>query len=136
VLITTCWITSLVYAARYPRSGYGNDRAGDGSCLVLGRYFPDGMEDALLSDFLDRECLAALNQYQPALSASWLFQKCMSVAPGARPPPDFINNLMGINFGVMESLGDDVMRPFLQDVVQFGSLVRGRVLPSDDRLSA
>ena len=82
----------------------------------------DGMEDALLSDALDRECLATLNQYQPALSASWLFQKCMSVRPGARPPRDFINRLMGINFGVMESLGDDVSRPFLQDVVKFDSL--------------
>ena len=41
---------------------------------------------------------------------------------GARPPRDFINKLMGINFGVMESLGDGVMRPFLQDVVKFGSL--------------
>jgi hypothetical protein len=31
---------------------------------------------------------------------------------------------MSINFGVMESLGDNVMRPFLQDVVKFGSLGR------------
>lgn len=45
-----------------------------------------------------------------------------SYALGARPPRDFINKLMSINFGVMESLGDDVMRPFLQDVVKFGSL--------------
>ena len=29
---------------------------------------------------------------------------------------------MRINFGVMSSLGDEVMRPFLQDVVKFGSL--------------
>ena len=80
------------------------------------------MEDALLSDVLDRECLATLNAYQPALSASWLFQKCMSVAPGTRPPKTFINQLMATNFGVMESLGDEVSRPFLQDVVMFGGL--------------
>jgi hypothetical protein len=80
------------------------------------------MEDALLSDLLDRECLAAMNQYQPALSASWLFQKCMSVSPGTSPPDGFINRLMRVNFGVMSSLGDEVMRPFLQDVVKFGSL--------------
>ena len=59
------------------------------------------MEDALKNDFLDQESLAQLNAYQPSLSASWLFQKCMSVPPGARPPRDFINRLMGINFGVM-----------------------------------
>ena len=55
-----------------------------GGLAALLRHIPrltDGMEDALLNDFLDRECLASLNQYQPALSASWLFQKCMSVSP-------------------------------------------------------
>ena len=87
----------------------------------LGR-LTDAMEDALLTDALDRECLASVNQYQPALSASWLFQRCMSVAPGAKPPKNFINRLMGINFGVMESLGEEVSRPFLQDVVTFGGL--------------
>ena len=91
----------------------------------------NGMEDALLSDCLDKECLAKLNPYQPALSASWLFQKCMSVAPGATPPKNFINELMATNFGVMEGLGDTVSRPFLQDVVQFkglGSTLLGMAL--------
>ena len=82
----------------------------------------NAMEDALLSDTLDRECLSTLNAYQPALSASWLFQKCMSVAPGTKPPRTFINRLMSTNFGVMEDLGDEVSRPFLQDVVTFGGL--------------
>ena len=30
--------------------------------------------------------------------------------------------MMSTNFGVMESLGDEVSRPFLQDVVTFGGL--------------
>ena len=47
---------------------------------------PTPWRTALLSDLLDRECLAAMNQYQPALSASWLFQKCMSVSPGTSAP--------------------------------------------------
>lgn len=119
--------------ARWDRITQIGDASGMQSPLSFGglgallRHLPrlvNGIEDALLSDMLDRECLAALNAYQPALSASWLFQKCMSVAPGSRPPRDFINRLMSINFGVMESLGDDVMRPFLQDVVKFGSLGR------------
>jgi hypothetical protein len=46
----------------------------------------------------------------------------MSVAPGTKPPKTFINELMSTNFGVMEDLGDEVSRPFLQDVVTFGGL--------------
>ena len=117
--------------ARWDRITQIGDASGMQSPLSFGglaallRHLPrltDAMEDALLSDLLDRGCLAAMNQYQPALSASWLFQKCMSVSPGTSPPDGFINKLMRINFGVMSSLGDEVMRPFLQDVVKFGSL--------------
>jgi hypothetical protein len=43
----------------------------------------------------------------------------MSVQPDINPSPDFINNLLSINFQCME-LGDPVIRPFLQDVIQFG----------------
>ena len=119
------------FPARWDRVTQIGDASGMQSPLSFGglaallRHIPrltDAMEDALLSDLLDRECLAAMNQYQPALSASWLFQKCMSVSPGTSPPDGFINRLMRVNFGVMSSLGDEVMRPFLQDVVKFGSL--------------
>ncbi|KAK1313873.1 hypothetical protein QJS10_CPA06g01003 [Acorus calamus] len=36
----------------------------------------------------------------------------------------FINELLYINFQCMQSLGDTVLRPFLQDVIQFGPLIR------------
>jgi len=87
------------------------------------------VEEALDADALDRDALRAVNDYQPALSASWLFQRCMMVPYDSKPRRrDFINELMTINFGVMESLGDDVLRPFLQDVVTFKGL--GRTLVS------
>jgi len=80
------------------------------------------VEEALDSDCLDRNALRAVNEYQPALSAAWLFQRCMMVPHDAKPKRDFINKLMTINFGVMENLGEDVLRPFLQDVVTFKGL--------------
>jgi flavin-dependent dehydrogenase len=85
-------------------------------------------EEALDADCLDREALRTVNAYQPALSAAWLFQKCMSVEVGSRPKRDFINRLMRINFNVMSRLGEDVLRPFLQDVVTFKGL--GKTLVS------
>ena len=75
-----------------------------GGLGALLRHLPrlaGGMDDAFRNDFLDRDSLARLNGYQPALSASWLFQRSMSVPPGARPPRDFINRLMATNFGIM-----------------------------------
>ena len=86
------------------------------------------VEEALDCDALDRDALREVNAYNPALSAAWLFQKCMSVEVGRTPKRDFINRLMSINFGVMKNLGDDVMRPFLQDVVTFRGL--GKTLVS------
>ena len=86
------------------------------------------IEEALDANALDRDALRSVNAYQPALSAAWLFQRCMMVPFDTKPSRDFINKLMSINFGVMESLGDDVLRPFLQDIVTFKGL--GRTLVS------
>lgn len=41
---------------------------------------------------------------------------------GQKPKPDFLNRLLGNSFSSMEKLGDPVMRPFLQDVIQFEGL--------------
>jgi hypothetical protein len=46
----------------------------------------------------------------------------MSAPRGTSPAPQFVNALLGTNFGVMQRLGDAVLRPFLQDVPQFGAL--------------
>jgi lycopene cyclase CruP len=60
----------------------------------------------------------------------------MSVPLDSQLAPDRINNLMNGVFVVMERLGDDVLKPFLQDVIQFFPLAKtlplvnlGLVLP-------
>lgn len=111
---------------------------GFGSML---RHLPrltDGISETLAIDRLDRSALALLQPYQPSLSASWLFQRSMSMKTGQLQqsaqaehkqskkgwiPADHINRLMRCNFGVMQRLGDSVMRPFLQDTIQFWPLV-------------
>ncbi|CAM6124484.1 unnamed protein product [Calypogeia fissa] len=82
----------------------------------------DGLVDALEGNCLDTKSLSLLNPYMPNLSGAWLLQRAMSVPPGGNPPPGFINELLSTNFQSMERLGDPVLRPFLQDIVQFGPL--------------
>lgn len=48
----------------------------------------------------------------------------MSVGVNQKLPPDQINKVLSTIFEDMEALGDDVLRPFLQDVVQFPALAR------------
>lgn len=45
-----------------------------------------------------------------------MLQRAMTAsrAPGEAAPPRLINQMLGGNFAAMESLGDPVMRPFLQ----------------------
>ncbi|GAB5036151.1 lycopene beta epsilon cyclase protein isoform 2 [Nannochloropsis oceanica] len=78
--------------------------------------------DALLTDSLSKEELGLINAYQPSLSVTWMFQRAMSVPVGANPRPYFINRSLINNFKSMSKLGDPVLKPFLQDVVQAGPL--------------
>jgi lycopene cyclase CruP len=78
-----------------------------------------GVDAALRSDLLAKEHLRSLQPYQPNLSVTWLFQKSMSVAVNQQIESDRINYLLGVTFTAMEKLGDRVLYPFLQDVVQF-----------------
>ena len=90
-------------------------------CRHLGRVC-DGVSDALQADCCDRASLARLNPYLPNLSGAWLFQRAMSAPRGTRPARNFVNTLLGTNFGVMQRLGDATLRPFLQDVPTFAGL--------------
>ncbi|KAK6120626.1 hypothetical protein DH2020_045621 [Rehmannia glutinosa] len=83
-----------------------------------------GIHEAVNSNFLDAHSLSLLNPYMPNLSASWLFQRAMSAKKQSNVSPTFINELLWANFESMQKLGDPVLRPFLQDVIQFGSLVK------------
>lgn len=90
----------------------------------------NGIEEALQAEALTARELAALQPYQPSLSVTWLFQKAMSIPLADSIPGDRINNLLSAVFHVMHQLGDDVMRPFLQDIVQFGGLSQTLFLTS------
>ncbi|KAJ4730087.1 Lycopene beta/epsilon cyclase [Melia azedarach] len=78
--------------------------------------------EAVSEDFVDSYSLSLLNPYMPNLSASWLFQRAMSAKQQSDVSPDFINELLHVNFKSMQKLGDPVLRPFLQDVIKFGPL--------------
>ena len=81
-----------------------------------------GVAHALRAGATDARSLGQLNPYMPNLSGTWLFQRAMSAPRGTAPADDFVNTLLSTNFGVMQRLGDSVLRPFLQDVPQFGAL--------------
>ena len=81
-----------------------------------------GIEAALQTDRLDRGSLSLLQPYQPNLAVTWLFQRTMSVGMNQSIAPDQINQLLAGVFAEMEKLGDPVLKPFLQDVVQFSGL--------------
>jgi lycopene cyclase CruP len=75
-----------------------------------------------------RDSLSKINAYNPGLSSAWMLQRAMSVpsfdsdSGATAPDPDFVNRLLGKNFAAMADLGPEVLRPFLQDVVQAGPL--------------
>ncbi|NWF61848.1 MAG: FAD-binding oxidoreductase [Fischerella sp.] len=83
-----------------------------------------GIYEALQTNQLSAKALALLQPYQPSLSVTWLFQKAMSVDVNQNIAPDQINQLLSAVFGEMQQLGEPVLKPFLQDVVQFSALTQ------------
>jgi flavin-dependent dehydrogenase len=81
------------------------------------------ISEALENDCLHKDDLARINDYQPNLSAAWMFQKAMSVKMNQSVHPEFVNRLLATNFEVMDKMGEKTIRPFLQDVVRFDGLV-------------
>ncbi|MEO0758449.1 MAG: FAD-binding oxidoreductase [Cyanobacteria bacterium J06648_16] len=118
---------------RWPRLLAVGDSSGHQSPLSFGgfgamvRHLPrlsQGIHEALSEDKLSPSALGWLHPYQPNLAVTWLFQKAMSVGLHQALPPDRINQLLATIFSDMAALGDGVLRPFLQDVVQFGPLAQ------------
>lgn len=90
----------------------------------LGR-LTDSIEDAIQLRCTDKGALKYINAYNPSLSGAWMLQKAMSIPATARSyDVNFINRLLGGNFAVMQEQGEDVLRPFLQDVIQAIPLTR------------
>ncbi|AFY72725.1 hypothetical protein Syn7502_00573 [Synechococcus sp. PCC 7502] len=81
-----------------------------------------GICDALKWNLLSRKDLQRLQPYQPSLSATWLFQQAMRVPMNKSYHPQAINELLILTFQIMKKLGDPVLKPFLQDIVQFPAL--------------
>ena len=81
------------------------------------------ISDALDNDCLHEDDLAEINAYTPNLSAAWMFQKAMSVRMGQNPDPKFMNRLLATNFYLMDEMGIDTIKPFLQDVIRIDGLV-------------
>lgn len=83
-----------------------------------------GIDEALQTNQLSAKALAQLQPYQPSLSVTWLFQKAMSVGVNQNIPPEQINQLLSAVFQEMQQLGTPVLKPFLQDIVQFSALTQ------------
>lgn len=83
-----------------------------------------GIHEALQTDQLSPKPLALLQPYQPSLTVTWLFQRAMSVGVNQKIAPDQINQLLSAVFQQMQQLGEPVLKPFLQDVVQFPALTQ------------
>ncbi|MCS6814399.1 MAG: FAD-binding oxidoreductase [Cyanobacteria bacterium] len=95
---------------------------GFGALLRHLQRLTEGVNAFLREDMLDRSSLALLQPYQPNLSVTWLFQRTMSVGVHQTVHPDQINQLLSAVFAAMAACGDQVLKPFLQDVVQFSPL--------------
>jgi lycopene cyclase CruP len=115
------------------------DSSGSQSPLSFGgfgamvRHLPrltQGIHEALKNDLLEQKNLALLQPYQPSISVTWLFQRSMSAAIDQKIDPNQINQLLTGVFQVMEKLGEPVLKPFLQDIVQFTALSKTLFLTS------
>ncbi|MEM1310542.1 MAG: FAD-binding oxidoreductase [Cyanobacteria bacterium P01_H01_bin.153] len=89
----------------------------------LGR-LTTGLDEALQQDCLTAAELGWLQPYQPNLSVTWLFQEAMRVSINQSLEANQINRILGTIFDDMSALGDNTLKPFLQDVVQFSALAK------------
>ncbi|MHC5762405.1 FAD-dependent monooxygenase family protein [Nostoc sp.] len=83
-----------------------------------------GIHEALETEQLSAKALTLLQPYQPSLTVTWLFQRAMSVGVNQKIAPDQINQLLSAVFQEMQQLGTPVLKPFLQDIVQFSALTQ------------
>jgi len=89
----------------------------------LGR-ISTAVSEALVKDCLHKDDLGLVNAYRPDLSVTWMFQKAMSIRMKQRDvDPKFVNRLLASNFQIMNDMGMDTIKPFLQDVVRLDGLI-------------
>lgn len=98
---------------------------GFGCCMRHLDRITGALNEALQSksdSLLMKDKLQMMQWYLPSLSVAGLFHKAMSVQPGQKKAGAFldeygINEVLWSNMKAMADLGEDVQRPFLQDVV-------------------
>lgn len=105
---------------------------GFGCCMRHLDRITSALNEALrVSDdsLLTKPQLQGLQWYLPSLSVTGLFNKAMQVQSGQTTAGPFldeygINDILWSNMRAMESLGEDIQRPFLQDIVTAGGLTK------------
>lgn len=103
---------------------------GFGCCMRHLTRITNALDDALQvkdDSLLKRNQLQNLQWYSPALSVTGLFNRAMSVQPGQKTAGPWlddygINDVLWSNMKAMAALGEQIQRPFLQDVVTAGGL--------------
>eukprot|EP00186_Timspurckia_oligopyrenoides_P001115 CAMPEP_0182444604 /NCGR_PEP_ID=MMETSP1172-20130603/3005_1 /TAXON_ID=708627 /ORGANISM="Timspurckia oligopyrenoides, Strain CCMP3278" /LENGTH=537 /DNA_ID=CAMNT_0024640201 /DNA_START=471 /DNA_END=2084 /DNA_ORIENTATION=+ len=131
-----CYKSSPVQP-KFDRVFHFGDSSGLQSPLSFGgfgamlRHLPrisGGLHSALRDSsdlLLSRKYLSMINPYQPALSVTWLFQRSMCVRVDQKiSDAQLINRTLSTTFQGMKRMGDPVLKPFLQDVVQAGGLTK------------
>lgn len=132
----------------YDRVFFAGDAGGCQSPVSFGgfasmlRHLPritSALSSALTADELSSSKLAWAAPYMPNQAATWLFASAMSATSADIPllGPYGINRVLSANMRAMARLGEDVQRPFLQDVVQAGGLARtlGSMVASEPLLA-
>lgn len=95
------------------------------ACLARhAKRLTSAFDNALSEDLLSASHLSGVNAYLPSLTATWMFQKSMSVGVDENMDPNLIVDLLSNNFRSMNNMGIDTLKPFLQDVVQFVPLLK------------
>lgn len=120
----------------FPRIFFAGDASGTQSPVSFGgfgsllRHLPrlvPALTAALAETDVSSSDLARIAPYMPSNSVAWLFASAMSGSAkrGAGPLGEYgIGSLLAGNMLAMQGLGPEVLRPFLQDVVQAGALTR------------
>lgn len=101
--------------------------AGFGAIARHLRRLTNSVTTALELDDLSRHSMALLQPHSPAISITAAMQQTMGTRAWQNfdtVNPSLINNYIGGSFGEMQQMGEEVYKPFLQDVMQAGSLSR------------
>ncbi len=73
------------------------------------------LDTALRHDLLRAQDLNLIRAYQSNVSVTWLFSKGMMVPPGKQIPPQRINSMLNVFFGILGTQPPEVAAAFIKD---------------------